>query len=682
MRLSADRRHLLWRAVASAVFIPLAFFVGDVLVGGNATPIFTVFGAASILLFARFSGDRRDQTRDYAGLAVAGFVTISAGTLLAHPMWLAAVSMFIVGAVVTLAGTLSLAAAGAGRAVLLTFILPLIVPADLSELPARLLGWTIALVVCLPPAILLSPSRDARTLRRRIGAACRGIAGALHAIREGADDIAARVRSVAEEVDGLRAIVETPATRPIGTSTRSRSLIRSASLVESASELLTDRSSVDSGTWDVAEATLLADSARVLESSAATLTQSGASPTDDGSWEGTQSRLDAYIASAIRDHRGLDGDRAAWLTAVVMTTLAIERTLDPGASARGHARRLPPLGRVLRAHLTLESATLRASIRVGLGLAVAVVAAESLPLENAFWVVLATLSALSTNRIGTSTSAVQAVLGTVIGFAGSVLLLAIVGTSPVVLWLLLPAAVLLACFAPAAISFTAGQAAFTLFVVIVFDIANPTISRIGIARVEDVIVGSLIAVLVSASLWPSGVGRAAEAAAHAALRASADYLARTVAALVRGTEVTTDELDAVSVSVLRANDARRQYRVEHGVDSGRLGRLVAADDLVLCLLHAGDEILALGPTAAPGSMAASRAALDGTLERVLHGMPPSAMEAMTDDEVRLAFIGRLQDEATDADADEATRLATAWIWLRQVQRFLRRHDLASVDAAS
>jgi uncharacterized membrane protein YccC len=315
---------------------------------------------------------------------------------------------------------------------------------------------------------------------------------------------------------------------------------------------------------------------------------------------------------------------------------------------------------------------------------VAVIVAESLPLENAFWVVLATLSALSSNRIGTSTSATQAVLGTVIGFAGSALLLAIVGTSPIVLWLLLPAAVLLAAFAPAAISFTAGQAAFTLFVVIVFDIANPTVSQIGIARVEDVIVGSLVAVVVSASLWPSGVGRAADAAARSAIRASAAYLSRTVAALVRGSEVTNDELDTVSTAVLRANDARRQYRVEHGADSERLRHLVAVDDVVLCLLHAADEILALGPTTAPDTLTTSRAALKGELERLLHGPTPSTTDvALSDGEARRAVIERIRAEATDpARVDEATQLAMAWVWLRQVRRFLRRHGLTSVDAAA
>ena len=79
--------------------------------------------------------------------------------------------------------------------------------------------------------------------------------------------------------------------------------------------------------------------------------------------------------------------------------------------------------------------------------------------------------------------------------------LAIVGEAPLALWLLLPAAVLLAVVAPAAISFTAGQAAFTVAVVFIFDIANPAISHIGVARVEDVIAGSLIAVLVAGFLF-------------------------------------------------------------------------------------------------------------------------------------------------------------------------------------
>ena len=49
----------------------------------------------------------------------------------------------------------------------------------------------------------------------------------------------------------------------------------------------------------------------------------------------------------------------------------------------------------------------------------------------------------------------------------------LIGTNTTLLWFLLPPAVLLAGLAPAAISFEAGQAAFTLVVLILFNILQP-----------------------------------------------------------------------------------------------------------------------------------------------------------------------------------------------------------------
>ena len=56
------------------------------------------------------------------------------------------------------------------------------------------------------------------------------------------------------------------------------------------------------------------------------------------------------------------------------------------------------------------------------------------------------------------------------GFVVGAALLALIGTDTTLLWVLLPVAILFAGVAPAAISFAAGQAAFTLTLVILFNI--------------------------------------------------------------------------------------------------------------------------------------------------------------------------------------------------------------------
>ena len=83
--------------------------------------------------------------------------------------------------------------------------------------------------------------------------------------------------------------------------------------------------------------------------------------------------------------------------------------------------------------------------------------------QHSFWVVLgdALRAALERARAPARTS-LRGLLGTVVGFVVGAALLALIGTNTTVLWVLLPAAILFAGFAPAAISFAAGQAAFTL----------------------------------------------------------------------------------------------------------------------------------------------------------------------------------------------------------------------------
>ncbi len=70
------------------------------------------------------------------------------------------------------------------------------------------------------------------------------------------------------------------------------------------------------------------------------------------------------------------------------------------------------------------------------------------------------------------------------------LIVVVVGGDRGVLWAVLPFAVLLAAYAPQAISFTAGQGAFTLVVLVLFNLINPAGWKVGLVRVEDVAIGA------------------------------------------------------------------------------------------------------------------------------------------------------------------------------------------------
>src|SRR5439155_1042731 len=89
------------------------------------------------------------------------------------------------------------------------------------------------------------------------------------------------------------------------------------------------------------------------------------------------------------------------------------------------------------------------------------------------------------------------------------------GHQRVLLWSVLPFAIFLAAYASTAIGFAAGQAAFSLLLIIMFNLIVPTGWQIGVVRIEDLLVGVAISVVVGVLLWPRGVRRAL---AHAIAR--------------------------------------------------------------------------------------------------------------------------------------------------------------------
>src|SRR5206468_3241624 len=106
-----------------------------------------------------------------------------------------------------------------------------------------------------------------------------------------------------------------------------------------------------------------------------------------------------------------------------------------------------------------------------------------------------------------------------------------VGSDEAVLWALLPPAILLAAYAPRAISFAAGQAGFTIVVLILFNIIAPTGWTVGLVRVEDVAVGLAVSLAVGVLFWPRGVGDLLRESLGAAYALSAEYVASAAARL-------------------------------------------------------------------------------------------------------------------------------------------------------
>ena len=198
------------------------------------------------------------------------------------------------------------------------------------------------------------------------------------------------------------------------------------------------------------------------------------------------------------------------------------------------------------------------SLRGALGLTIAVLLAEVTEIEHGFWVVLGAMSVLRTTALTTGSTALRALGGTFVGF--------VVGAGDHDRWseprpgtcgLLLPFVVLIAAYLPEAVSFAAGQAAFTLMVVILFNIIQPIGWSVGLVRIEDIALGCAAGLISGVLLWPRG--------ASAQIRgALADYYRRSADAL----EAATDRLTHPTPAARTLDEVMSNARAA-GLPAGR-----------------------------------------------------------------------------------------------------------------
>ncbi len=84
--------------------------------------------------------------------------------------------MGLVAFAILFAGVLDDYVVAARAAVTLTFVLPVMVPADAAEIPTRLAGWGLAGALCIPAALLLWPARPRSVLRREVAQVAQSLA--------------------------------------------------------------------------------------------------------------------------------------------------------------------------------------------------------------------------------------------------------------------------------------------------------------------------------------------------------------------------------------------------------------------------------------------------------------------------------------------------------------------------
>jgi uncharacterized membrane protein YccC len=615
------------------------------LVIGNSTmATFAAFGSFAMLLLVDFGGPMRSRVQAQAALAVTGGLFICVGTLASGSAWLAAAAMGVVGFGVLFAGVVSSVLAGATNALLLAFILPVSLPGPASSIPDRLAGWGLAAAAALLAIVLLWPAPVLDPVRSAAIEACRALAARLR--RDATTDDGA--------IERLHSVFFATPYRPTGLSTAARAVVR---LVDELRWLDTIAQPPSTGAArDPAVSAVMAAAATALDRGADLLDRpqgppqalrdavaalraarealqhsvmrklpvpatAGGEPVAEAPAEQLISSLDpsfralelSFIVSQVAANIDLAAaaERRRWLDQVL------------GRRPAGWVGPLSTAQERAAAHVAPHSVWLQNSIRGAVGLSAAVLIARLTGVQHAFWVVLGTLSVLRSNALGTGQTALRGLGGTVVGLAVGGLLVALVGTHTTVLWLLLPVAVLLAGLAPATVSFAAGQAAFSLTLLILFNILAPAGWQIGLVRVEDVALGSAVSLGVGALFWPRGAGAELGRALADAYVASADYLAAGVRFGLRSCDSTApsapapaDEAVAAAAAARRLDDTFRTYLAERGAKPVPLAQITSLVTGIVALRLAADSVLDLWQQvgAPEGDRAAARRELNAGSE--------------------------------------------------------------------
>ena len=695
--------------------MPPAFAVALLVVRNGQFSTFIAFGCFSLLVLADFGGHWRSKAVAYASTTAVGAVLVVIGTLASANPWTAAAVTLLVAFAIRFAGLFGGYAVAAQTALLLSFVLSVAVPAPLTAIVPRVAGWVVAGALAGLAAELLWPRFEHFHLMERAASACRALAQLVEASRQrqAAAEVPPKSEQASAAVGALRGEYRVAPTRPAWPARRDRALVELMSETGTILEIATNPFNrsvhtlpLPAGHPCLEEGDRLARVVvETLNASAVVLT---GGPAPDPSRLHAASiahrpALNDWARRALRSGTppqevldGLAADETLNVIAYLTLALAQNALIAAGKEPRPEAplpRGVPRLGgtkgvlvaieQALRAQLQPRSTVLHDSVRAAVGIALAVLISRLLRLDHGFWVVLGTLSVLRSNALGTGRTTVEALVGTLAGFAVGVLIALAAGANPAIAWAILPLAAFTAAFAWTAVGFVIGQAAFTVFVIVLFNLISPVGWRVGLVRIEDVAIGVGISVLVATLLWPWGARRDLARAIAGLYRSVADFLAATLGGLLgrASPESSVTARGAAAAARDRAGEALYQFLNERSfkvVDPERATLLFAAGKHAIMFGDVIDVLREMGYRAGPGndgidSLSAQTDVLANGLKGLAtmldgHGIPgpASAVRRVSEDvlnEVAVRSLGQWAGEPSRERSVVAAVAAAEWIGL-------------------
>lgn len=531
------------RGARAAIVIPLAFFVARLVVGSNLNAlIFIIFGAFALLVMADFGGPLWPRTVAYLGMVLTGAVLVAIGTLASATALIGAAAMLVIGFALAFAAVFGSYAAIGRTGLLLAFVISITLPAPPSAIPGRVAGWVVAGLFSTLAALLLWPRPETAALRTR----------AADALGRVADAVADRdsLAAAPDAVRAARAEYGAAARRPAGLSRRDRAYFEMFAELDQIIDLLQAPFGEPGNTVRpcIAEADRLRATVKDALRSSADALRGGGAP-DLRALEQARrehrAALDRWATEELQAGRpgeevldGLDHDQTLRVTSWIALATAGNAVIAAGQRLDAPDVRMPvtvptrpgPTGilvrvwRTIRAHMEPRSAVLHNSLRVAIGLAASVWLARTLGFSHSFWVVLGTLQVLRTSALGTGRTILQALIGTALGVLVGGAIASLVGTNTVILWAIVPFSVFFAAYAANTIGFVLSQAAFTVNLIVIFNLIAPAGWQVGLVRIEDVVAGAAVSVAVGVLLWPRGARQDLAGSLSSFYRAAAAYL--------------------------------------------------------------------------------------------------------------------------------------------------------------
>jgi Fusaric acid resistance protein-like len=587
------------RAVRATVVVPSLFAISDKVIGNPQVALFATFGGFATLVIASFNGTWRDKLFAHLGLAVAGSLALIIGTLVSGTTWLAAVVTVPVTFAIFFAGIGGPNAVSGSTAAMFAYVLPVASAGDAAMIPSRLAGWWLASAAGTIAVLLLSPRPPGSQLR----AAAADLAGELASrVRAAAAGEVTKPEAMLAARGRLRAAFTAAPYRPTGLATADQALSSLVQLLEWGATQASDSfdGHVDLTTSCPQDRDLLRRAAGLFGDVSALLSSSPAEPDIAGTeaaraqsaqrlseLSGRPGEPDARLAAAqavhaqgismvaesavadalIVSHRAsqatIEAERRYWY-GTAAAPVAASAAVPQSTAASPRVAGLAGAATLVRRHASIRSVWFLNSLRGALALAAAVAIADLSGVQHGFWVVLGTLSVLRTSAAATGATAWRALAGTAVGFAVGAALLVGIGTGPAALWVALPLAIAIAAYAPGTTPFLVGQAAFTVTIVVLFNLLVPAGWRVGLLRVEDVAIGCAVSLVVGVLFWPRGVSSVVGDDLADAFRAGAAYLTQAVDWALSELLVPPAAAVAAVSAGIRLDDAVRGLLTEQG----------------------------------------------------------------------------------------------------------------------